>query len=125
MEPGKALLLVVSLTFYTSILAAGPNDHTTAPSPHELTNHIQQYPGWHGNSLSQHNIHLLIGVGVGVPLAILLIICIICLLSHFLDAPEPVLRTDFSPQRDGRRNNLQSDGSARSMPLTPIQESVV
>ncbi|CAH1268626.1 Hypp3929 [Branchiostoma lanceolatum] len=90
MKPGEALLLVVSLTFCTSILAAGP-----AGQP-PFINRLQKHPGWHGNSFSQLRTHLLIGFGVGLPLFILLVICILCVIYHFCFAAEPVVRTEFS-----------------------------
>ncbi|CAH1245851.1 Hypp7571 [Branchiostoma lanceolatum] len=100
---------------------AGPANSTwLVQDKQESANHSGGNPGWHGDRISlqmrRQVVHLLIGVGSGLLLAVLLIICIICLLSRFCAAPEPIaMTTEFCPERDGRRSN-QGGGRALSMP---------
>ncbi|XP_078658548.1 uncharacterized protein LOC144903954 [Branchiostoma floridae x Branchiostoma belcheri] len=166
MQPGKALLLTVSLMFYTSLLTAGqatkeeqlqtpaPFDPTAAPfdltdMPYEptdvpfdmttagptnatwlvhhkseRTNPSPAQPGWHDDSFllkkKRQAIHLLIGAGSALLLAITLVICIFCLLSYFelCAEPQPEVLTDFTPQRDGRRKTL---ARGEALPMTELR----
>ncbi|XP_078614688.1 uncharacterized protein LOC144883855 [Branchiostoma floridae x Branchiostoma japonicum] len=128
----RQLTQQTAVTFDSTAVPFGPTDVTfdlTTAGPDnstqlvlhkaETANHGLPKPGWHGDSLSlrmkKQVVHLLIGAGSGLLIAILLIICIICLLSRYCSAPEPVIRTEYSPRRDGRRQN-HNGGRALSMP---------